>query len=116
MNEKIQGIKKRRMSSGEFVFVEGDHSFQAYIINSGTIEIYKGNRANRRVLGTMTEGQMFGEMGIISDSPRSASAYCITDCEFTVIDREVLERKIKEADPYIRFLIDFLIERVKSLS
>ena len=104
------------MSKGEFIFVEGDQSFQAFLINTGQVEIYKGDRAKRRVLGVMTAGQMFGEMGIISDSPRSASAYCITDCEFTVIDREVLERKIQQSDPYIRFLIDFLIERVKTLS
>ncbi len=112
----MSDIKKKQTSEGDFVFFEGDPAFEAFIINSGRVEIFKGTRGNKRVVEVMSDGQLFGEMGIISDSPRSVSARCLTACNLTVIDRELLLRKVRQSDPFIRFLVEFLIERIKKLS
>lgn len=64
----------------------------------------------------MTRGQVFGEMGIISGEVRSATAKCLEPCTLSVISRDKIESKMKNADPYLRYMIDFLIDRVKTLA
>jgi len=102
----------RRYSKGQYVFVEGDAAFEAYIVSSGSVEISISKGRERRVLDVITRNQMFGEMGVIADIPRTASGLCLEDCELIVIDRELIESKIRAMDPYIRYLMDSLISRL----
>lgn len=112
-------MKKVRLllrQKGEFVFEEGEESYVAYIINKGNVEIFVGRGSNKKSLLILGQGEMFGEMGVVSDAPRSASAYCLSNCEFTLVDRYTIEDKINSADPYVKYLIKFLMDRVKNLS
>lgn len=113
---KLTQVRLLSRQKGEFVFEEGNESYVAYIINEGSVEIFVGRGENKKSLLVLGKGEMFGEMGIVSDAPRSASAYCLSDCQFTLIDRYTIEDKINSSDPYIKYLIRFLMDRVKSLS
>lgn len=62
-------------ADGEVVFKEKSRGDQMYIILSGTVRISKYIGAkNEEVLAKLTSGACFGEMGVIDQSPRSASA------------------------------------------
>lgn len=62
-------------ADGEVVFKEKSRGDQMYIILSGTVRISKYIGAKKEeVLAKLTSGACFGEMGIIDQSPRSASA------------------------------------------
>jgi CRP-like cAMP-binding protein len=69
------GAPMRSFKSGEFVFREGDPTEEMYVIKSGKVEIRLGSR----VLDTVPESSIFGEMALIDPSPRSASAVALTD-------------------------------------
>jgi len=69
------------------------------------------------ILGVIGVGGMFGEMSLIDNHPRMASARAISDeAEVMVISREMLNRKLKTADPFHRALIDILTAHVRSLA
>ncbi|MFT7184576.1 MAG: CRP/FNR family cyclic AMP-dependent transcriptional regulator [Oceanicoccus sp.] len=55
-----------------------------YIIKSGQIRIHN----EEQDLATLGEGQFFGEMSLIEDQPRMASAETLSDCEIFVLKRE----------------------------
>ncbi len=62
-------------ADGEIVFKEKSRGDQMYIILSGTVRISKYIGAKKEeVLAKLTSGACFGEMGVIDQSPRSASA------------------------------------------
>lgn len=72
--------------AGEVIFRQGYPSDHAYIIRSGTVEIYKelSGGAEEHV-ADLHEGQMFGEYGVLDDAPRSASARARTPVQLQIM-------------------------------
>jgi CRP-like cAMP-binding protein len=69
------GAPVRTFKAGEIIFQEGDPAEEFYVIKSGTVEIRLGNR----LLDTLDEHSIFGEMALIDTAPRSATAVAATD-------------------------------------
>ncbi len=65
----------REFRAGETIFREGDRGVEFFVIKRGRVRIVSGNR----VLETLGENEIFGEMALIDDSPRSAAAVAETD-------------------------------------
>ena len=64
----------KTFESGELIFREGDDSNEAYWILSGKVEISIGTPQGRSILTTLDRGEIFGEMGLVDDRPRAATA------------------------------------------
>ena len=69
------GAPVRHFKAGEVIFRQGDAAEELFVIQSGTVEIRLGNR----VLDTLPQLSIFGEMALIDCSPRSATAIAATD-------------------------------------
>jgi CRP/FNR family transcriptional regulator, cyclic AMP receptor protein len=69
------GAPTLSFKAGEVIFREGDPAQDLYIVKSGKVEIRLGNR----LLDTLPEQSIFGEMALIDRSPRSATAVAATD-------------------------------------
>ena len=73
MVEKLVYI--RRYVDGEVIFGDGDPSLGMYIVKVGTVRIVRHiPGVQPKLIGVLTAGDFFGEMGLIDDAPRSASA------------------------------------------
>ncbi len=69
------GAPAREFKAGEVLFKQGDAAQELFIIQSGEVEIRLGNR----LLETLTQYGIFGEMALIDAAPRSATAVAATD-------------------------------------
>jgi CRP/FNR family transcriptional regulator, cyclic AMP receptor protein len=69
------GAPVRSFKAGEVIFKEGDPAEELFIVKSGSVEIHLGNR----LLDTLPERSIFGEMALIDRSPRSATAVAATE-------------------------------------
>src|SRR6266403_706273 len=78
------GIATRSAKAGEIIFKEGDEADQLFVIKSGQIEIQLGNRT----LAELSANSIFGEMALIDDAPRSATAVAKTDAELAPISEK----------------------------
>ena len=78
------GIATRSAKAGEIIFKEGDEANQLFVIKSGQIEIQLGNRT----LAELSANSIFGEMALIDDAPRSATAVAKTDAELVPISEK----------------------------
>ena len=65
---------KRSLAGGRIVFSEGDPGDAMYVVIRGLVQIYRDTTRGRVVLAKMGAGQFFGEMALIEDQPRSATA------------------------------------------
>jgi CRP/FNR family transcriptional regulator, cyclic AMP receptor protein len=70
-----EGVSARHFKAGETIFNEGDPAAEVYVIWSGRVGIQLGNR----LLDTLEGNEIFGEMALIDDKPRSATAVAVTD-------------------------------------
>jgi CRP/FNR family cyclic AMP-dependent transcriptional regulator len=87
------------------LFHEGDVGEEMFIIQSGRVKISKRIRGVEKTLATLEKGEFFGEMAILNDKPRSASAETLEGCEMLVIDRKTFDALIRgNVEIAVRFI------------
>jgi EAL domain-containing protein (putative c-di-GMP-specific phosphodiesterase class I) len=96
---------RRHFRAGETIFAEGDPPTAAFLIESGRVQISTRRHGDPQVVAELGPGELLGEMAVIDDAPRSASACAITDCVFLPIDRRQLGERVAAADPVVRALL-----------
>lgn len=78
--EAIERILHRRTyRPGELIFCQGDAGVGMYIIVEGTVEIIY--EPSNQVLAELGDGEFFGELALLDESPRSATAKAKTACK-----------------------------------
>ena len=113
-----QGVLDRlTLQSGDFVFKEGEEGNQAYVVQEGTIDIVRKNSEGEDiVLGTVEKGGIFGEMALIDSKPRMAMARCSKGSTIIIVSRAMFEEKLSKSDPFIRGLLNILVNNIRELS
>ncbi len=103
----------RRFDEGSVVFHEGEPGDCAYVIERGLIEVTTQVGEETRILGRLGPGEMLGEMSIIDDSVRSATATAVEETDATVVAREQFRTRVEEADPILRLLLNIILKRFR---
>lgn len=80
------------LKKGETIFKEGDLGDTMFVVRSGTVEL----QICGRLVETLQRGDFMGEMALVDQEPRSATAFCATDCQVVPIDRERFQYLVKE--------------------
>jgi len=70
---------KATWHAGEHVFTEGSDGRDMYIICSGKVNIWRKNGGVKLTLANLSEGESFGEMGLIRGTGRSAGATAVEE-------------------------------------
>ncbi|MCW2240210.1 EAL domain-containing protein [Azospirillum canadense] len=102
-----------RLEAGARIFSEGEPGDHAYLIGSGSVEIVAGRDGPPVVLARLGAGELIGEMAVIDDHPRSATARALEPVELLVITRDVLRGYLEKADPLLSRLLHVLIARMR---
>jgi uncharacterized membrane protein len=77
--------------ASSLLFREGDRGGTMYILQSGRVELTVRDKMEQPVTLRFVEpGEVFGEMSLLDNAPRSASALAVTDIDVLVINREAL--------------------------
>ena len=85
----------REFPRGTVLFREGDPGGEMYVVNRGKVCISARVGAVEKVLSTLGQGEFFGEMSILNDAPRSATATCVEDCLLLVVDARTFEAMVR---------------------
>jgi CRP/FNR family transcriptional regulator, cyclic AMP receptor protein len=84
----------REFPVGSVVFREGDAGGQMYVIQSGRVKISKNLSAGPRTLAILGAGEFFGEMAILNDKPRTATAEVLEDAKMLILDSRTFEAMV----------------------
>jgi len=116
-NTRLADVSRRRFERDHFIFREHEPGERAYIIAEGTVEILKESAEGLVSLRVLNVGAMFGELALIDNSPRMASAKAINGpVELLEIDQKTFTKKLSNADPFTRGLINILADTARSLA
>lgn len=80
---------------GHVLFTEGDTGKEMFVIHSGKVRISKKVRDVDKTLVTLGAGEFFGEMAIVNNKPRSASAIVEEPAKLLVIDPKTFEAMVR---------------------
>jgi CRP/FNR family transcriptional regulator, cyclic AMP receptor protein len=79
-------------AAGETIFTEGEPGEVMYLIKEGEVDL----RVGERVVETVATEGFFGEMALIDQGPRSATAIARTDCALLPIDQRLFTYMVQE--------------------
>jgi CRP/FNR family cyclic AMP-dependent transcriptional regulator len=107
-----------KFSSGSKIFEIGEKAQAAFVVLVGEVEIVGKNDKGEMVTFTLVKrGEMFGELALMQpDAKRTATAVAKVDCEVMTIGRDKLIDKMDRADPFLRYWVRYLSDRVLDLS
>ena len=91
--------------AGAPVIKEGEPGQEMFVIESGSVEVFRGSGPKERRLSLLEAGDFFGEMALLDNQPRSASVRAATDCQLLVIDATTLDQMLRQhAEVAVRML------------
>ncbi|RPH81188.1 MAG: hypothetical protein EHM88_11525, partial [Candidatus Rokuibacteriota bacterium] len=89
-------LERRRFKAGEVITKEGsDSRGEAFLVHAGVVEVRRTFDGDHRLLSTMGEGELIGELSLFREAPRSADLIAQTDVELLVIKNERLDWLIR---------------------
>ncbi len=107
-------LERRFFPEGQIIISDGDEADRAYIIQSGSVKVYKDKDGKLVELAKLGAGAIFGETALMFDEPRTATVIAVEDCNLVVITRKVMEEKLEDSDATIRAIVKMMKERIKS--
>ncbi len=111
---KTEDLITIAFEAGETMFNKGDLSNDcAYIIKSGSVAIRSNVGGQDVLIDTLGRGDFVGEMALIDDEPRSATAVTAQDTKCSVVTKQEIDRALSDADLLAYILVRTLTKRLR---
>jgi hypothetical protein len=105
-----------KFKKGATIINEGTTGSDAYFILSGSVEVSKKVGEEKLVLSRLVKGNIFGEMSLVDDKPRSATIVALEDTEVRVIGRDRFESMLEQNPRAVIPLLKQVFQRVRYLN
>lgn len=99
------------LPAGHVIFKAGDPGDCMYAVIGGSVDII----VRDKVLETVEAGGVFGEMALVEDCPRSASAVVKTDAKLVAVDKNRFLFMVQQTPFFSLQILSVVTERVRRL-
>jgi CRP/FNR family cyclic AMP-dependent transcriptional regulator len=107
-------VMRRDAPRGSVIMAEGDRVDSLYIVVSGRLKVMMGEADGKEmILGILGPGEIFGEMGLIDDGPRSASVIAIEPCELLVVTKRLFKKCLVENSEVAMAVLRVVVRRLR---
>jgi len=104
------GAPIKSYKAGDVIFNEGDPAEELFVVKTGSVEIRLGNR----LLDTLPERSIFGEMALIDHGPRSATAVAVTDTTIVPIGEKQFLFLVSRTPFFAINVMTVLVQRLRT--
>jgi CRP-like cAMP-binding protein len=116
LHEDESDSATRTFHKGATLFKEGQPSDVAYIVKKGRVALYRVINNKRVGLGERGPGEMVGEMGVVTDVPRTSCAEAMEYTEVLVCDQNLLRTMLLKSPRPVQIITGYLVDGVRTLS
>ncbi len=95
--------------AGQVIFEEGQSGNEMFLVKSGVVELRKGDT----VVETVSQGGILGEMALVDQEPRSATAVAAADCELVAIDEKKFKLLVKGVPGFALEVMRIMAQRIR---
>jgi len=107
----MSGLQLIQYKAGDLVVAQGEPGDSLFLVTTGTVKAWIRNREGRNVLvRQLGDGDFFGEISVLSGSPRTATVVAATPCEMLELDRTTLD-EITAKHPRVREVLQRFYEQ-----
>ena len=109
-------MKKKNYKKYDFIFNEGTYGDSAYMIDFGKVGIISLTNQNdkRKLIATLKKDDIFGEMGLIDNKVRTATAIALEETQVTVISKKTFDYLLEHDPLALRPLLKVLSHRLRN--
>ena len=109
----FQTAIEENYTDGQIIFEEGSSGDWIYVIESGAVEISKIMDGEKVVLVVLEPGEVIGELGFITKTPRTATATAVGDTTVGIIDPIFFEQEFNKLSAGFQAVLTSLATRLK---
>jgi cAMP-dependent protein kinase regulator len=110
----LSAIRVEEISSDNEIVRQGDVGHEAFVVARGMLRVVRREGGDETQLAQLGPGSIFGEMALISESPRSASVIALEPAQLLVLDRAELERAASHTPALAQELSAFCRARMQT--
>ncbi|MBL8025344.1 MAG: Crp/Fnr family transcriptional regulator [Fibrobacteres bacterium] len=103
---------ERVFKRGSLMFIEGESGEEMFILKTGKVKVLKQEGGKTIQLALLGPGSVLGEMSLLIDMPRSATAQVVEDTTAIAINRNILEDTYSKIPPWFVSVIKVLVGRL----
>jgi len=109
-----KACRLRSIGKGEIIFFQSDESDAAFVVRSGKVSIMLHSSFGREmVINQMSRGDIFGELGLVTNNPRSTSAITHTHCELIVIPGRTFIQLLEQESRFTFKMLEITATRLQ---
>lgn len=117
--KSLEGLARvsmmRRASRNSAVVRAGDRTDFVYFVLSGSLKVLVSDEEGREVILSMLgPGELFGEMGVLDDNPRSATVVAVTPSDLIVMAKSDFKRCLQENFEVCMYIMRNLVQRLRT--
>ncbi|HAR63176.1 MAG: hypothetical protein DKM50_13985 [Candidatus Margulisiibacteriota bacterium] len=102
--------------TGDIIFKEGDLSGEIYLVKAGCVQIFQLHHGKEVEITKLYSGDIFGELAVLDNSYRSATARVVEDALISIIPKEVIAATLKSNPIWVNALIRVLTTRLREMT
>ncbi len=111
----LQVLDRVTFPEGTTIFREGKSGNRAYILQSGAVDFFKRVNGEMVRVGSVGKGSIFGEMALIDQEPRMATAITVDNCICILVSEVLFHKKMAALDPFLAGVLRVLVENIRSI-
>jgi hypothetical protein len=101
---------------GQQIYKEGQKGTIAFMIQKGSVNLYRTVDGRKVIVERLGKGEIFGEMGALSGTPRVHSAEAAEYCDLMVLTEQIIQTLLARCPKTIQHLTRILIRRLRKAS
>jgi CRP/FNR family transcriptional regulator, cyclic AMP receptor protein len=106
--------RQKNVAKNVFIIKEGENTHEMFLIKEGKVDVMLNNHdGDELILSTLQKGEIFGELALLDDKPRSANVIALEDCELLVIHKSDFNVFLKNNSNAAIQVIKYLCQKLR---
>lgn len=114
--DRAASIRREHFEAGETIFREGERGDRVYVIVDGEIDIVREAGGSETLVVRLKKGETFGEIALVRDTPRNATARSASKVNLFSMDRETFQTLFKTMPPLRRLFEELIDSRIGAVT
>ncbi|MGE4504729.1 MAG: cyclic nucleotide-binding domain-containing protein [Desulfovibrionaceae bacterium] len=99
---------------GQCIYKEGQAGSTAYLVQKGSVNLYRVRGNTKQLIVRLGKGDIFGEMGALAGTPRTESAEAAEYCDIMVLSKQLITNLLAQSPKTVRHLVQLLLRKVQA--
>ena len=108
-------MEKIKLNENQSVFKVGELPDKMYLLVRGSVGIFLPTNETKTPNFIIQENELFGEMGVIENELRMATARCLKDSEIISITKDEFDKRVNSSDVFVKGSLKALSYRLRAV-